>query len=120
MLVLCTSVLSFGCFHTATVGTSESVSVPADARESCEMLCEKIGMRLGAVAIMANNVGCICDLRETVDQATTSAVSAGMATVSIQEIARQQQLLQQQQQQQQQQLQQQQRQQQMQYRALYR
>ncbi len=81
--------LATGC--TATVGTSGAVSVPADARKTCELHCQKIGMGLGAVAIMANNVGCICDLGGRAAQASTSAVSAGMATLFVQEIERQQQ-----------------------------
>jgi hypothetical protein len=48
-------------------------------------------MGLGAVAIMANNVGCICELGGHDGQASASAVSAGMATVFVQEIAKQQQ-----------------------------
>src|SRR4029453_9367487 len=44
----------------APVGTSGVVSVPPDAAQSCAQHCQTIGMRLTAVAIMANNVGCVC------------------------------------------------------------
>jgi hypothetical protein len=44
----------------APVGTSGIVSVPPDAAQSCAQHCQTIGMRLTAVAIMANNVGCVC------------------------------------------------------------
>jgi hypothetical protein len=44
----------------APVGTSGVVSVPPDAAQSCAQHCQSIGMRLTAVAIMANNVGCVC------------------------------------------------------------
>src|SRR5262245_64914470 len=44
----------------APVGTSGAVSVPPDAAQSCAQHCQTIGMRLTAVAIMANNVGCVC------------------------------------------------------------
>jgi hypothetical protein len=44
----------------APVGTSGVVSVPPDAAQSCTRHCQTIGMRLTAVAIMANNVGCVC------------------------------------------------------------
>ena len=53
----------------APVGTSGAVSVPPDAAQSCAHHCQTIGMRLTAVAIMANNVGCVC-------QSPTSAGSA--------------------------------------------
>jgi len=83
----------------ASVGTSGAISVPADARATCETHCQKIGMGLGAVAIMANNVGCICDVDGKTAQGTSSAVSAGMATLVVQEEMRQQQAQQQAQQQ---------------------
>src|SRR4030095_949696 len=44
----------------APVGTSGVVSVPPDAAQSCAQHCQTIAMRLPAVAIMANNVGCVC------------------------------------------------------------
>src|SRR4029453_6246104 len=44
----------------APVGTSGVISVPPDAAQSCAQQCQTIGMRLTAVAIMANNVGCVC------------------------------------------------------------
>ena len=44
----------------APVGTSGVISVPPDAAQSCAQHCQTIGMRLTAVAIMANNVGCVC------------------------------------------------------------
>src|SRR5215472_8389080 len=44
----------------APVGTSGVISVPPDAAQSCARHCQTIGMRLTAVAIMANNVGCVC------------------------------------------------------------
>ena len=87
------SMLASGCM--ASVGTSGTISVPPDARATCETHCQKIGMGLGAVAIMANNVGCICDMGGKTSQGTSSAVSAGMATVVVQEQMRQQQAAQQ-------------------------
>ena len=44
----------------APVGTSGVVSVPPDAAQTCTQHCQAIGMRLTAVAIMASNVGCVC------------------------------------------------------------
>jgi hypothetical protein len=44
----------------APVGTSGVISVPPDAAQTCAQHCQTIGMRLTAVAIMANNVGCVC------------------------------------------------------------
>lgn len=71
-----------GC-STALVGTSELVKVPPDAGKTCTTYCDTIGMDLGAVAIMANNVGCVCQPRSTLPD-TSAAVSAGMVTIMIQ------------------------------------
>jgi len=47
----------------APVGV-EGVSVPPDSAKICARHCDTIGMRLSAVAIMANNVGCVCQPNE--------------------------------------------------------
>ena len=46
-----------GCM--ATVGV-DARSIPPDAAQTCARHCQTIGMRLSAVAIMAENVGCVC------------------------------------------------------------
>ncbi len=74
----------------AVVGTSGLITVPPDAGKTCTTHCNTIGMDLGAVAIMANNVGCVCQPRST--QADDSAaVSAGMVTIMLQRQQEQQQ-----------------------------
>lgn len=74
---------------TAPVGSS--LTVPQDAASTCQDHCQSIGMRLTAVAIMANNVGCVCEPRETsapnsgtVGQ-QSSATAGGMTAIAIQE-----------------------------------
>jgi hypothetical protein len=71
----------------APVGVS-NVSVPPDAAKTCASHCESIGLRLSAVAIMANNVGCVCDAKSASPNAQTaqdSSPAAGMATLVVQE-----------------------------------
>jgi hypothetical protein len=46
-----------GCM--ATVGVANR-SIPPDSAQICAHHCQTIGMRLSAVAIMADNVGCVC------------------------------------------------------------
>ena len=46
-----------GCV--APLGAS-SVSIPRDARIGCAAQCGQTGMGLRAVAIMANNIACVC------------------------------------------------------------
>lgn len=74
----------------AVVGTSALTTVPSDAGQTCEAHCDTIGMDLGAVAIMANNVGCVCQPKATQADAS-SAVSAGMVTIMLQRQQQQQQ-----------------------------
>jgi hypothetical protein len=96
-----------GCV--ATVGVSQ-VSIPANSAQICDRHCQTIGMRLSAVAIMAENVGCVC---QAAAAPTASAEAAGafgtpaggMTTIAAQQaaaLAMQQQRQRQQQQQQQQ------------------
>lgn len=85
----------------APVGV-KSVSIPPNAAQTCSKHCQTIGMRLSAVAIMADNVGCVCQLAPE-PKASSEAVGelstpiAGMATIVMQQAAAQQQQQQQQQ-----------------------
>jgi uncharacterized protein (DUF697 family) len=99
-----------GC-GVAPVGVSGAISIPHDARNVCSQQCGTIGMNLSAVAIMANNIGCVCQTGAGAPPVATTGASsaAGMATISmIEEQEQEQQEEQQRQQQQQQQEQQQQ------------
>ena len=89
-----------GCV--APVGVSGALSIPHDAGNICSQQCRSIGMNLSAVAIMANNVGCVCQPSAGGPPVATLGASsaAGMATISM--LNEQQQEQQQQQQQQQQ------------------
>ena len=74
-----------GCV--APVGVS-TLSIPRDAGNVCVGQCASIGMGLSAVAIMANNIGCVCQGRAGAPApapATTGAASAtaGMVTISM-------------------------------------
>jgi hypothetical protein len=74
--------LSSNCV--APVGSE--VRVPDDATATCEAQCNHIGLELSAVAIMANNVGCICQASPSGATAGhTEAVTGGMATIMLQE-----------------------------------
>src|SRR5688572_6022045 len=90
------TVLAQGCM--AAVGTSGAISVPADSQNQCATHCAGIGMELGAVAIMANNVGCVCAPKQAASSGASASITAGMATIAMQEAEqqRQQQLQQQQ------------------------
>ena len=78
-IVLLTSVA--GC--TAPVGSS--LRVPHDATDTCRTLCARIGLELSAVAIMASNVGCVCQEHRQASAMDREAVTAGMATILLQD-----------------------------------
>jgi hypothetical protein len=75
----------------ATVG-AQNLSIPKNAAQTCGRHCKSIGMRLSAVAIMAENVGCVCQhaSEQEASEEEAGALStpaAGMATVVMQEAA---------------------------------
>jgi hypothetical protein len=89
--VFCALALSLALLNcAATVGTTGFVAVPPDAATTCEKHCNTIGLSLSAVAIMANNVGCICE-RATSAAESGASTAAGMVTLLIQEEERRQQ-----------------------------
>jgi hypothetical protein len=71
-----------GCV--APVGVS-GLSIPRDAGNVCSQQCRSIGMNLSAVAIMANNIGCVCQPSAGGPPVATLGASsaAGMATISM-------------------------------------
>ena len=78
-IVLATTIA--GCM--APVGSS--LRVPPDARDRCRSLCAGIGLEMSAVAIMASNVGCVCqEASRSGAAADREAVTAGMATILLQ------------------------------------
>lgn len=64
----------------APVGTSGVISVPPNAAQTCTQHCQIIGMRLTAVAIMANNVGCVC--QSPAPAGSTAGLPSGAASGS--------------------------------------
>ncbi len=57
----------------AQVGVMPAL-LPRDAADQCQKQCDSIGLRMSAVAIMANHVGCICADR---DEPFSGAGTAG-------------------------------------------
>ena len=87
LAVLRVVVLAGSAACTAPVGSK--LDVPADAAATCAGHCEEIGMRLSAVAIMADNVGCVCEPRSGAVSPSaareTATSAAGMATILMQQ-----------------------------------
>jgi len=75
----------------ATVGV-DARSIPPDAAQTCARHCQTIGMRLSAVAIMAENVGCVCQLAgaptaSAADAGEFGTPPGGMTTIAAQQAA---------------------------------
>jgi hypothetical protein len=69
----------------APVGVSGAFSIPNDAGNICSQQCRRIGMNLSAVAIMANNIGCVCQASASTPPAASLGASsaAGMVTIEM-------------------------------------
>jgi hypothetical protein len=75
----------------ATVG-AKNLSIPKNSGQLCADHCQSIGMRLSAVAIMAENVGCVCQPPSEPSPTPPAAGAmstpiAGMATIAMQQAA---------------------------------
>lgn len=84
------------------VGAGPFGHVPFDASATCAGYCSKMGLTLGAVVVMAGNVGCVCTPVNgggSSAQKVAPAAAGGMVAILIQQ--QQAQAAQQQQQQQQ-------------------
>lgn len=78
--------LLFGNGCVARVGSD--LSVPPDAAGTCAAQCSSIGLQMTAVAIMANNVGCVCQPPARMGagpQAGATGATAGMATIMLEQ-----------------------------------
>ena len=52
-------------------------SIPKDTPASCSSICENMGLKLGAVVVIANEVGCVCQ-KSADGPAGAAAVAAGL------------------------------------------
>lgn len=84
-MVLGCALALFSTSCMADVGSN--LQVPSDAANTCQGHCHEVGMELAAMAIMANNVGCICQFRQANQPAHAEASAAGMATIALQQAA---------------------------------
>lgn len=61
--------------------------VPFDAPQKCSEYCTKMGLGLGAIVVMANNVGCVCtpNGRAASAEMQGGAAAGGMAALMLQQ-----------------------------------
>jgi hypothetical protein len=60
--LLVVPLLTAGCATTPAV--EAGVKVRPETRPECAAHCETLGMRLGAIVLIRNAAGCVCELRE--------------------------------------------------------
>jgi len=97
------SFASLGLLPLLTIGAcaaaigSETRTIRPESAQVCAEQCAQIGLKLTAVAIMANNIGCVCQAEKAPVPVTVDAVPpAGMATIEMLEQQRRAQQTQQQ------------------------
>jgi hypothetical protein len=64
---------------------SPGVKLDPDTRPACAVNCEKMGLRLAAVVLVRNSVGCVCAVPEATPEKTSGAArepSAGALAVA--------------------------------------
>jgi hypothetical protein len=84
----------FGMTFVALLATScmtpvgaGAMTVPLDAPAKCSDYCSKMGLTLGAVVIMAGNVGCVCTPLHggSSSREAAPASAGGMVAILIQQ-----------------------------------
>lgn len=73
-------VLAVGCATTAPA-VSKYVKLRPETRSECAARCEEMGMRLGAVVLIQDSAGCVCEPQDSSSSAAGAAAVAGGAAV---------------------------------------
>ncbi len=66
-----------GCVTTPAV--SYGVKIDPDARPSCESNCAQMGLKLSAVVLVRDSVGCVCAVQEAKVATATGSDAIGIA-----------------------------------------
>jgi len=77
-----------------SIQSAATVRVRPEVRGECVETCQILGMRMGAVVVMMNHAGCVCEPMSTPGQpvaAEGGATLAGGATIMAAHLAQQQQ-----------------------------
>jgi hypothetical protein len=84
------SFASLGLLPLLTIGAcaasigSETRTIRPESAQVCAEQCTEIGLKLTAVAIMADHIGCVCQAEKAPVPVTVDAVpAAGMATIEM-------------------------------------
>jgi len=56
--------LSLVSCQTVNPAVTSGFKLPPDTRSACALRCEELGMRLGAIVLIRNSAGCVCEPSE--------------------------------------------------------
>lgn len=73
-------VLALGCATTAPA-VSKYVKLRPETRSECAARCGEMGMRLGAVVLIQDAAGCVCEPQDASSSAAGAAAVAGGTAV---------------------------------------
>ena len=59
------------------------LSLPTDTAQECGGLCQRIGLKLSAVVVVADHVGCVCEVQPGAARASASGSAAASAGTII-------------------------------------
>ena len=78
-----------GCVHSAAPPVNPDMRLPPDTAAVCASHCNTLGMDLGAVVIVRDSAGCVCQPRKPPPSADSgsAAVAAGVVAVLDEEEA---------------------------------
>lgn len=90
LLVLAFSFLSIGCTTMAPIGSFSKV--PIEQKQTCSKVCSDLDMKLGAMVVISNMSGCVCEVKRKKSKRAGASAATGGAVAAI--LAAQQQQLQ--------------------------
>jgi hypothetical protein len=75
-----------GCVQTTAPGVTRGVTLNPETLPGCAARCEELGMRLGAIVLIHNSAGCVCEPQGSASHAAgVSGVASGAAVVMDEE-----------------------------------
>jgi hypothetical protein len=79
-LVLALSLAAAAC---VTPPLSPGLDVSKQDAGSCTSVCDRLGMRLGAVVVVVNSVGCVCEPQGAAGAAPTARGGAAASAAAV-------------------------------------
>lgn len=65
----------------ACVAPPATYTVPRSTTSDCREHCSKLGLKLGAVVIVSNMAGCVCETRQSMSSTSGGATNGGAVAI---------------------------------------